>query len=82
MIRTAAVTEIYLRFYPFNLVADLVDRRGFQGFYFDAMSCVGDTEFLHSVAARWPNLFLVKEGCRDRDAYHFRVIVIMIRHLD
>lgn len=42
---------------------------GFGGFYLDAMSCPGDTAFLRAVVQRWPSLFLMKEGARDRDAY-------------
>ena len=57
-------------------MADLV-RRGFGGFYFDAMSCPGDTAFLQTVKAKWPGLFLMKEGCRDRDAYLWPQIPIL-----
>ena len=51
-------------------LAEFVDR-GFGGFYLDAMSCPGDTQFLSQVMKRWPHLFLMKEGCRDRDAYRW-----------
>ena len=57
-------------------MTDLVNR-GFGGFYFDAMSCVGDTQFLESVATRWPGIFMAKEGCRDRDAYSWPQIPIL-----
>jgi hypothetical protein len=49
-------------------LAFFVDR-GFGGFYLDAMSCPGDTAFLKAVVKRWPHVFLMKEGARDRDAY-------------
>ena len=51
--------------------------RGFGGFYLDAMSCPGDTQFLSQVMKRWPHLFLMKEGCRDRDAYKWPQIPIL-----
>jgi hypothetical protein len=57
-------------------MADFVER-GFGGFYFDAMSCPGDTAFLQQVVERWPHLFLMKEGCRDRDAYLWPQIPIL-----
>ena len=57
-------------------MADFV-QRGFIGFYLDAMSCPGDTLFLKRVLDHWPGLFLLKEGCRDRDAYLWPQIPIL-----
>ena len=48
-----------------------------RGFYLDAMSCPGDTAFLQRVRERHPGLFLVKEGCRDRDALQWPQIPIL-----
>ena len=56
--------------------------RGVDGFYFDAMSCPGDEEFIkyakNEFKSRYgKDIFIVKEGARDRDSLLWPQIPIL-----
>ena len=56
--------------------------QGVTGFYFDAMSCPGDEEFLDYTRAELRlrhgvDIFIAKEGARDRDALRWPQIPIL-----
>jgi hypothetical protein len=61
---------------------ELFVEQGVTGFYFDAMSCPGDEEFLDYTRAelrlrQGVEIFVAKEGARDRDALRWPQIPIL-----